>query len=206
MKQKTRRTIENRRRVNEFMEACAGVLPVPVLTVTCGGNVLSMNPAARQLFGIPDGDAGTPVLDDLLLRGDGCESAIEESCRKQNPVSGMVKIRSSSGPRDLNCTVVPFMGEDGAVLLVTLLFSDMTGNGGRSHEGSAGNLVSKQPGSDFPENLNEWEEVLLAFSRGDLRTFPPSGVQDPLFRLKYLYNEGIAAVQKMVSVKDLFGG
>jgi len=53
--------------------------------------------------------------------------------------------------------------------------------------------------------MNEWEGPLLAFSRGDLQTVPLSGTQDPLARLKFLYNEGIAAVKKMVSVKDLFG-
>jgi len=205
MKQKTRRTIENRRRVTEFMESCAGALPVPVLTVTCDGNVLSMNPAARQLFGIPASGTGTTVLTDLLVREEDRESAIAEACRKQIPVSGMVMIRSLSGTRDVNCTAVPFMGEDEAVLLVTLLFSEPTANDGRYSEWSTVHPLSRHPGPDLLKNMNEWEEVLLAFSHGDLRTFPPSGLQDPLFRLKYLYNEGIAAVQKMVSVKDLFG-
>ncbi len=62
MKQKTRRTIESRRRAKIFVEACAGILPVPVVTVTCGGNVLSINPAALQLFGILADDTGTHNL------------------------------------------------------------------------------------------------------------------------------------------------
>ena len=205
MKQKTRRTIENRRRAKEFVEACAGTISVPILTVSCRGNVLSMNPAARQLFGILAGNTSTPVLTNLLMPENGSETAIAVACRTQNPVSGMVKIRTTSGTRDVECNAVPFMGEDEDVLLVTVLFSEPAGIDGKYPEECAGHSLGSQSGTDLLEGMDEWEEVLLSFSRGDLRTFPPSGVQDPFARLKYLYNEGIVAVQKMVSVKDLFG-
>ena len=205
MKQKTRRTIENRLRVNEFVQACTGTLPVPILTVTCDRNVLSMNAAGRHLFGIPAGDVGNPVLTDLLMMEDDRDSAIAEVCRKLNSVFVRVKIHSSSGTRDVNCTAVPFMGEDEDVILVTMLFSEPTGNDGSFPEGYAGQPLVRQTSTGILESMSEWEETLLAFSHGDLRTFPPAGIQDPLARLKYLYNEGIAAVQKMVSVKDLFG-
>jgi hypothetical protein len=205
MKQKTRRTIENRRRAKVFVEACAGALPVPVVTVTCGGNVLSVNPTARDLFGIPLDDAITPELTDLLVMDDGSDSAITTACRTLNPVSGIVKIQTTSGTRDVNCTSVPFMGDEENVLLVTLLFSEPTENDGRFMEGYAGHLMIRPTSTDLQEIMNEWEEILLAFSRGDLRMVPQAGIQDPLARLKFLYNEGIAAVQKMVSVKDLFG-
>jgi len=205
MKQKTRRTIENRRRVKEFVEACAGALPVPVLTVTCGGNVLSMNPAARQLFGIPGGNAGTPVHTDLLVPDDGSDTAFAAACRTLNPVSGIVKIRGTSETIDMDCIAVPFIGEEKDVLLVTLLFSEPTNNDGRYPEGSAGHQLGRPPGTKLLESMNEWEDSLMAFSRGDLRMVQSPSMQDPLARLKYLYKEGIAAVQKMVSVKDLFG-
>jgi hypothetical protein len=205
MKQKTRRTIESRRRAKIFVEACAGILPLPVVTVTCGGNVLSINPAALQLFGIPADDTGTPQLTDLLVLDDSSSSDITEACRTLNPVSGVVKIRTPSGTREVNCTSVPFMGEEDDVLLVAMLFSEPTGNDGRGPEGYASHPMIRQTSTDLLESMKEWEETLLAFSQGDLRTFPQTGIEDPLARLKFLYNEGIAAVQKMVSVKDLFG-
>jgi len=97
------------------------------------------------------------------------------------------------------------MGEDEDVILVTMLFSEQPGNDGSLPEGYAGPPLVRQTSMDLQECISEWEETLLAFSHGVLRTFPPSEMQDRLARLKYLYNEGIAAVQKMVSVKDLFG-
>jgi len=205
MKQKTRRTIENRRRAKEFVEACAGALPVPVLAVTCGGNVLSMNPTARQFFGILAGNTSTPVLTNLLMPENGSETAIAGACRTQNPVSGMVKIRTTSGTRDVECNAVPFMGEDEDVLLVTVLFSEPAGIDGRCPDACAGHSLGSQSGTNLLASMNDWEDALLAFSRGDLQTVPSLGMQDPLARLKYLYNEGIAAVQKMVSVRDVFG-
>ena len=205
MKQKTRRTIETRRRAKEFVEACAGTISVPILTVSCRGNVLSMNPAARQLFEILAGNTSTPVLTNLLMPENGSETAIAVACRTQNPVSGMVKIRTTSGTRDVECNAVPFMGEDEDVLLVTVLFSELTGIDGRCPDECAGHSLGSQSGTNLLASMNDWEDALLAFSRGNLQTVPSLGMQDPLARLKYLYNEGIASVQKMVSVRDVFG-
>lgn len=205
MKQKTRRTINNRCRITKFMQACADGLPVPVLTITCGENILSMNPVARQLFGIPVDDSVNPMLSDLFLVEDGQDSVIARAFREQNPVSGMLKICSAAGIREMNCSAVPFMGEDEEVLLVTLLFSEPEGKDGRCSAGSAGHPLSRHSCSEIPGGIAEWEKVLLAFSHGDLQTVSLTDPQDPLARLKYLYNEGIAAMQKMVSVKELFG-
>ena len=205
MKQKTRRTIESRRRAKIFVEACVNILPVPVVTVTCGGNVLSVNPTARDLFGIPLDATITPEITELLVMNDSNDTAVTTACRTLNPVSGIVKIRTPSGTREVNCSSVPFMGEEEDVLLVTLLFSEMNGDDGSGLTENDHHLVGRLLGTELLESMNEWEGPLLAFSRGDLQTVPLSGTQDPLARLKFLYNEGIAAVQKMVSVKDLFG-
>jgi len=204
MKQKTRRIIETRHRAKEFVDACAGTIPAPILTVSCGGNVISINPAARKIFGILAGDTRIPVLTNLLVPEDGSDTAIAAACRTGKPVSGMVKICTTSGTRDVVCTAVPFMGEEEDVLLVTVLFTEPTGIEGRCADECAGHSLGSQS-ANLLASMNDWEDALLAFSRGDLRTVPSSGMQDPLARLKYLYNEGIAAVQKMVSVKDLFG-
>ncbi len=64
------------------------------------------------------------------------------------------------------------MGEEEDVLLVAMLFSEPTENYVKYLEGYAGHPMIRQTSTDLLESMKEWEETLLAFSQGDLITFP----------------------------------
>ena len=203
MKMKTRQVQDERLHAGTFAGRFATVLKDPILISSPEGNLLSLNDAALQFFGILSREESGVSLRSLFDIPDIVDPNGPDIL-SDSPSTGQILARTGSGSQPVTFHAIPFTGPGDTLLLVAILIvpqilqGEKNGCGERIVSGSSGNY------SGLSDSIMEWDEVLRTFSHGDLQKVPLDP-DDPLARLKRSYNEGIDSLQKMLSVKDLFG-
>lgn len=121
------------------------------------------------------------------------------------PCTAQVNLQRASGTIAMICDCIPFVNVHQRVALVTIIYRTNTGAGsvppgilGRPSSGESRTAA-------WDRSCREFGEILERFSRGHLDKTNPPMADDPLAELKRKFNDGIDRVQKMISVKGLFG-
>jgi two-component system, chemotaxis family, CheB/CheR fusion protein len=114
---------------SQLREGAADMSPVAQVAVDAEGFVVSVNQAARRLFGLGAADLGRPVQDlEISYRPVELRAAIEQVFQENQPVDlGRAHwARPGEAPRVLHVTVVPVIGGGDTVLGASVTFEDVT--------------------------------------------------------------------------------
>src|SRR6266480_2810153 len=114
---------------SQLREGAADVSPVAQIAVDAEGFVVSINQAARKLFGLGSPDVGRPVQDlEVSYRPVELRAGIERASQESQSIDlGRLDwVRRGEPPRVLHVTVEPIIGGGQAVLGASISFEDVT--------------------------------------------------------------------------------